>query len=26
VIALTPRLWKTRFADDPLRSDLAGSG
>ncbi len=22
VIELTPRLWKTRFADNPLRSDL----
>jgi len=26
VIALTPRVWKARFGDDPLRSDLAGSG
>ena len=22
VIELTPRVWKTRFADNPLRSDL----
>ena len=21
-VELTPRVWKTRFADDPLRSDL----
>lgn len=26
VIALTPRVWKTRFADDPLRSALARPG
>lgn len=24
VIELTPREWKTRFADNPLRSDLDG--
>ena len=22
VVALTPRLWKERFADDPRRSDI----
>ena len=26
VIALTPRIWKARFGDDPLRSDLTASG
>jgi len=26
VIALTPRVWKTRFADDPMRSALARPG
>ena len=25
VIALTPRVWKTRFANNPLRSDLESS-